>query len=56
MVATNEVQAIIIKELRDVRCRIDQDIQEGQLVMTDGMSNGTELYSFFEQAFLNANK
>lgn len=56
LIATNEVQAIMIKELRDVRPRIDQDIQEGQLVMTDGMSNGTELYSFFEQAFLNANK
>lgn len=56
LVATDEVQAIMIKELRDVRFDISQDIQEGRMIMIDGMSNGAELYSFFEQAFLNANK
>lgn len=56
LVATDEVQVIMIKELCDVRFDINQDIQEGRLIMTDGMSNGAELYSFFEQAFLNANK
>lgn len=56
MVATAEVQAIIMNELRDVRSCIDQDIQEDFLIMTDGMTNSTELYAFFENAFLNANK
>ena len=41
LVATKEVQSIIINELRDVRSCIDQDIQDGQLVITDGISNST---------------
>lgn len=56
MVATKEVQSIIINELRDVRSCIDQDIQESHIVLTEGMANSTELYNFFENAFMDANK
>lgn len=56
LVATKEIQAIIINELRDVRPCIDQDIQDAHLVITDGMSSGAELYTFLENAFLDANK
>ena len=56
LIATKEIQAIIINELRDVRPCIDQDMQDAHLVITDGMSNGTELYTFFESAFMDANK
>lgn len=56
MVATSKVQAIIVNELRDVRTSIDRDIQEGRLVIIDGVSDSSKLYAFFEQAFLNANK
>lgn len=56
LVATTEVQTIIVSQLRDVRPDIDRDIQEGRLIMMDGMSDSTELYAFFEHAFLDANK
>lgn len=56
MVATSNVQTLIVEELRDVRACIDHDIQEGRLVILDGFSDSIELYAFFEQAFLNANK
>lgn len=56
LVATAGVQTIIVSQLRDVRPDIDRDIQEGRLIMMDGMTDGTELYTFFEHAFLDANK
>lgn len=56
LVAPAEVQTIIVNQLRDVRPGIDQDIQEGCLIMMDGMTDSTELYTFFEHAFLDANK
>ena len=56
LVATAGVQTIIVNQLRDVRSGIDQDIQEGRLIMMDGMPDSTELYTFFEHAFLDANK
>lgn len=56
MVAATEVQTLILKELRDVRPCIDQDIQEKRLIITEGRSNSVELYTFFENAFLNASK
>jgi len=56
LVATKEVESIIINELRDVRSCIDQDIQDGRIVLTEGMENSAELYAFFENAFMDANK
>lgn len=56
LIATYEVQTIIINELRDVRPCIDRDIQDGRLVLSEGIADGTQLYTFFENAFLNANK
>lgn len=56
MVATSEVQSIIVNELRDVRLCIDQDIQDGHIVLTEGMADSAELYTFFENAFMDANK
>jgi len=56
LVATTEVQAIMMNELRDVRSCIDQDIQDGRIALTEGMANSTELYTFFENAFMDANK
>ena len=56
LVATTEVQTIIVNQLRDVRPGIDQDIQEDRLIMMNGMTDNAELYTFFENAFLDANK
>ena len=56
MVATPGVQSSILKELRQVRSSVDQDIIDGHLVIIDGMSSGDEMYTFFEEAFLNASK
>ncbi len=56
VVATAEVQSIILNELRDVRTDIDQDVEDGHIVLVEGMANSAELYTFFENAFLNANK
>lgn len=56
LVATTEVQTIIVNQLRDVRSGIDQDIQEDHLIMMNGMTDNAELYTFFENAFLDANK
>jgi excisionase family DNA binding protein len=56
LIATAEVQILVLNELRDVRSAIDQDIQENRLITSDGMASGTELYAFFENAFLNAGK
>lgn len=56
LVATTEVQTIILNELRDVRSSIDQDIQDDRLVILEGIASGEKLYAFFENAFLNANK
>jgi transcriptional repressor of dcmA and dcmR len=56
LVATAEIQVSILNELRDVRPTIDQDIHEGRLITSDGMTSGAELYAFFENAFLNAGK
>lgn len=56
LVATTEVQTIIVNQLRDVRTGIDQDIQEDRLIMMNGMTDNAELYTFFENAFLDANK
>lgn len=56
MVAAPEVQSIILKELRQVRTSIDQDIKDGHLAIIDGMSSGNEMYAFFEEAFLKASK
>ncbi|SFP83521.1 transcriptional repressor of dcmA and dcmR [Nitrosomonas cryotolerans] len=56
VVATAEVQSIILNELRDVRSDIDQDVENGHIVLTEGMADSTALYTFFENAFMNANK
>ncbi len=56
LVASAAVQTIIVNQLRDVRPDIDRDVQEGRLIVMDGMMDGTKLYTFFEHAFLDANK
>ncbi|WP_172592377.1 MEDS domain-containing protein [Nitrosomonas supralitoralis] len=56
LVATIEIQTLIVNQLRDVRPEIDQDIQESHLILMDGMSDSVELYTFFEHAFLDASK
>ncbi|SET53070.1 transcriptional repressor of dcmA and dcmR [Nitrosomonas marina] len=56
LIAAADVQTVILNELRDARPGIDQDIQEGRLVVSEGMASCSEQYAFFEQAFLQANK
>lgn len=56
LVATPEVQTIVLQELRDTRPDIDQDIDGECLVVTDGMSDGAAMYQFFEESFLKASK
>lgn len=56
LIAATEIQTIILNELRETRPDIDQDIQDGRLVVSEGMTSGNKLYAFFEQAFLQANK
>ncbi len=54
--AAPEVQAIILQELRDTRPDIDRHIDDGCLVVTDGLSDGEAMYQFFEESFLKASK
>lgn len=56
LIAATEIQTIILNELREAWPGVDQDIQEGRLVLSEGMSSGNKLYAFFEQAFLLASK
>ncbi len=56
LVATPEVQKIVLQELRDTRPSIDQDIDDECLVVTDGLSDGEAMHQFFETSFLKASK
>lgn len=56
LVATSEVQNVIINQLRDVRADIDRDILEKRLIVTGGIPDAAEFYTFFERSFLDANK
>ena len=56
VVATAEVQTIFLQELCEVKSTINQAIDNGQLVMMDGLSSGAEMLDFFECAFIQANK
>jgi transcriptional repressor of dcmA and dcmR len=56
LVASSEAQTHILKELRDVRLSIDEDIKKDHLIVMDGLSSATAMYAFFEKAFLEANK
>ena len=56
IVATPEVQDKILHALRDIQPCVDRDVEEGNLVVIDRLSDGLELYAFFEQAFLHAVK
>lgn len=56
LVASTEVQAHILEELRSVRPAINKDIKEGHLIMMDGLPSSAEMYTFFEKAFLDASK
>lgn len=56
LVAADKAQKHIISELRTVRPDIDTDIDEGRLIVLDGMSSGAEIYDFLEESFLNASK
>ena len=56
LVAAGAAQTHILHELHSARPVIDTDIEEGRLVIIDGMSSGTEMYAFFEKSFLDASK
>ncbi|HEY3326701.1 MAG TPA: MEDS domain-containing protein [Novimethylophilus sp.] len=56
MVAADAAQTHILGELRSVRPAIDMDMNEGRLVVMDGMSSGAEMYAFLEKSFLDASK
>ena len=56
LVASPEVQTIILNELRATRPHLDQDIEDGHLVVMDGLSDGEAMYQFFEESFLKASK
>ena len=56
MVATHEGQTCILEALREMRPSIEQDITDGYLVITDGLSSVDEMYTFFEESFLKANR
>lgn len=56
LIASSEVQAHILQELRDVRPSIDKDIKEDRLIVMEGLSSAAAMYAFFEKAFLEASK
>ncbi len=56
IVAAAEVQTILLQELSEVRPTINRDIQDGQLVVMNGHSTSAAMYTFFEQAFIQAGK
>lgn len=56
LVAAASAQAHILNELRSVKPDIDKDIRDGGLVVLEGMSSSDAMYSYFENAFLDASK
>lgn len=56
LIAAKKAQGHILNELRSVRPDLDSDINDGCLVVMDGMSSSSEMYSYLENAFLDASK
>lgn len=56
LVAADAARIHILEELRSVRPTIDLEIEEGRLIVVDGMPSGKEMYAFLEKSFLDASK
>jgi excisionase family DNA binding protein len=56
LVASTTAQTHILSELRSVRPNVDKDINDGRLVVMDGKPSSDEIYTYFENAFLDASK
>ena len=56
LIATPEVQSELIQHLIDIGLDVKDAINRGQLLITEGMTNSTEMLSYLRKQFILATR